>query len=87
MPISLIIDILKTMKTGGTIILPLFFGFASVYATAEEGKRRPNIVFILTDDHNYEFLGCNGNNIIKTPELDRLANEGIRFTNAHMTSS
>lgn len=49
--------------------------------------KRPNFVFILTDDHNYNLLGCTGNDQIKTPHIDKLANEGILFTNAHVTSA
>ena len=48
--------------------------------------RRPNIIVILTDDQGYGDLGANGAADMKTPHLDRLANEGIRFTNWHATS-
>ncbi len=43
---------------------------------------RPNIIVYLSDDHGREFLGCYGNSDIKTPHLDRIAAEGMRFTNA-----
>src|ERR1051326_7303712 len=42
--------------------------------------RRPNIVFILADDLGYGDIGCFGQNKIRTPNLDRLAAEGMRFT-------
>jgi len=38
--------------------------------------KRPNIIFILTDDQRWDALGYAGNSIIQTPELDRLAGEG-----------
>jgi len=41
---------------------------------------RPNIVLILSDDHTAEFTGCYGNPTIHTPNLDRFASEGMRFT-------
>ena len=49
----------------------------------EKGDRtkRPNIVFILTDDQGYWSLGCYGNQEIRTPNLDRLAEHGVRFEN------
>ncbi len=53
-----------------------------VVATAlfAEERRRPNIIFILADDLGYGDLGCYGQTKIKTPHLDRLATEGMRFT-------
>lgn len=50
-------------------------------------QSKPNFIFILTDDHNYQSLGCTGNPIVKTPQIDRLAREGVLFTNAHITSA
>jgi N-sulfoglucosamine sulfohydrolase len=40
---------------------------------------RPNIVFILSDDHSAPYLGCYGNRVIKTPNFDRFAAQGMRF--------
>jgi len=59
--------------------------FCGVYINAQQEK--PNIIFILTDDQSYDLLGCNGNTIVKTPNLDQLAKDGVRFTNAHVTSA
>ncbi len=42
--------------------------------------RKPNIVFILADDLGYRELGCYGQTKIRTPHLDRLASQGLRFT-------
>lgn len=58
--------------------------FTSGFAEAES---RPNILFILTDDQRYDALGCAGNDIIRTPNLDRLAERGLRFENAFVTLS
>ncbi len=49
--------------------------------------RRPNIIFIMSDDHASHALGCYGSRINKTPNLDRIAREGMRFTNAFCTNS
>jgi arylsulfatase A-like enzyme len=46
---------------------------------AQQGKP-PNIVLILSDDHTAEFTGCYGNPTIRTPNIDRFAGEGMRFT-------
>ena len=46
---------------------------------------RPNIIFILTDDQGYGDLSCNGNPILKTPNIDRLHDEGVRFTDFHVS--
>ncbi|MDB4809447.1 sulfatase-like hydrolase/transferase, partial [bacterium] len=61
----------------------------SLLATATlvaAGSRKPNIVFILADDLGYGELGCYGQEKIKTPNLDRLASEGIKFTH-HYTGA
>lgn len=52
-----------------------------------ESPRRPNIVFILADDLGYGDLGCYGQRIIRTPHLDRMAAEGLRFTQFYAGST
>ncbi|MEI6422806.1 MAG: sulfatase-like hydrolase/transferase, partial [Lentisphaerota bacterium] len=44
-------------------------------------KEELNIVLIVSDDHGREALGCYGNKKIRTPNLDMLAEDGVRFTN------
>jgi len=46
----------------------------------------PNILFILTDDQRFATLGCAGNPIIQTPQVDRLAREGVRFGRSFVTT-
>jgi len=52
-----------------------------------DSPRKPNIVFILADDLGYGDLSCQGADLVGTPNIDRLAREGIRFTDAHSPSS
>lgn len=48
-------------------------------------SEKPNILFINTDQQRFDTLGCYGNNVINTPNIDNLANEGVLFENAHCT--
>ena len=50
-------------------------------------QKRPNVVFIYVDDLGYGDLSCYGATKISTPNIDKLAKQGIRFTNAHATSA
>jgi arylsulfatase len=47
--------------------------------------RKPNVIFIITDDQGYGDFSCHGNPILKTPNLDRLHNEGVRFRDFHVS--
>jgi len=56
-------------------------------SAAGRSQVRPNIVIILADDLGYGDIGCYGATRIRTPNVDRLAREGLRFTDAHSTSA
>ena len=71
-------------------ILPTLLGlsFFAVPSEAKEQKdTRPNIIFILADDMGYGDLSCYGNKIVRTPNVDKLAQTGIRFTQAYAGSA
>jgi arylsulfatase len=71
------------MKTLHRIFLPLFlFGLPAV--TSGTASRPPNIVVIFTDDQGYADVGVFGAKGFKTPNLDRLAKQGRKFTNFHV---
>lgn len=62
------------------IVVSVFFAMISLSASAENS--RPNIVLIVSDNQSQSLIGTYGNTAIKTPNIDRLASQGIRFNNA-----
>jgi arylsulfatase A-like enzyme len=46
----------------------------------QTNRRRPNLVFIFSDQQSHDMLGCSGNEQLKTPHLDRFAQQSVRFT-------
>ncbi len=64
-------------------------GLIGLGAASAFGKpaKRPNIIFILTDDQRWDFMSCMGHPYISTPNMDRLAKEGTRFSNMFVTTS
>jgi hypothetical protein len=60
---------------------------AGLVAKARAAATKPNILFILADDFGYADLSCYGRREYKTPNIDRLAAEGARFTQAYANSA
>src|SRR5438552_10952928 len=58
---------------------------AMLPAAEASSIKPPNIVFLLTDDQGYADLSCHGNPILRTPNLDRLHDEGVRFLDFHVS--
>ncbi len=54
---------------------------------AEQSQSKPNVIFMLTDDLGYSDIGCYGARKVKTPHIDQLAAEGIKFTDFHTAAS
>jgi len=77
-------------KVSVVLFLLLFLLGNSQKATclnkAKETSERPNIIFILTDDQRWSALGYAGNEIIQTPEMDKLAESGVYFSQAVVTT-
>ena len=65
---------------GGTLLL------SALSANAQKKNAKPNILFILCDDMGYGDLGCYGQPFIRTPHIDAMAGEGMRFTQAYAGS-
>ncbi|MEF8846015.1 MAG: sulfatase [Bacteroidales bacterium] len=56
--------------------------------TSEDDKpEQPNIIYIMADDHAYQALSCYSGELIQTPNLDQIAEEGVQFTNSFVTNS
>ena len=72
----------KNLLLAGILGLGVAFGFLTGCGTnnQQEKETSPNIIFIMADDLGYNELGCYGQEIIKTPAIDRIATEGIRLT-------
>jgi arylsulfatase A-like enzyme len=65
------------------VVSSSFLPGAIAMAVADE--TRPNVILIMTDDQGYGDLGCHGNPILKTPNLDRLYAESVRLTDFHVS--
>jgi len=72
------------ISMGPLAILP---GCANINRLFALKPKRPNIIFIMADDHDSNAMSCYGSKINKTPNLDRIANEGMRFDNCFCTNS
>lgn len=76
------------LKKLGLLGTAPFFSFKSLTDDSKKAPEdAPNIVFLLSDDQSKPDLGCYGNYAIHTPNIDRLANEGMRFNRAYVTAS
>tara|TARA_R110002049_G_scaffold285698_4_gene466919 strand:- start:22241 stop:23818 length:1578 start_codon:yes stop_codon:yes gene_type:complete len=67
------------MQTFGTVVAAIFCFFSSALAAPQ----RPNVVFFLVDDLGWRDVGCFGSSFYETPNIDRLADQGVRFTDAY----
>ncbi len=77
----------RTFMNTGLALAAVWLLAAPLQTSAEDAAAaRPNIVFILADDLGMGDLGCYGQTLLKTPNIDRLAAEGTRFTSAYAGS-
>ncbi len=83
-----LINTMKMNKT--TMLLPasiLLFSSYQHKQIVEQEKQKPNILWVTIEDTSPQFIGCYGNQNARTPVIDNLADEGVRFTNAFATGS
>lgn len=78
---------MKTLKLPGLPVCALGAASALCAGCGTAPAARPNIIIIYADDVGYGDFSCNGSSTVRTPNVERLASEGVRFTNAHTTSS
>lgn len=77
------------MKTTPFLFYP-FVAMVSLLCGSQKhavAQQRPNILWITIEDTSPQFIGCYGNQVANTPTIDRLASEGVRFTNAFSTNT
>jgi arylsulfatase A-like enzyme len=76
------------LAAGGSVTAGLsLIGCESGLIGRSMPKKPPNIIFLLTDDQRADTMGCAGNPIIQTPNMDAMAKGGVRFKNAFVTTS
>jgi arylsulfatase A-like enzyme len=61
-----------------------FLFFFILFCVIAGAQNRPNILFLFADDQRADALGCSGNSYIKTPNIDKLAERGVRFSNSYV---
>ena len=78
----------QTGKTGaGLVALSALQSCTGAADRRDTDAARPNLIFLFTDDQRWDALGCMGNRLIQTPNLDRLAAQGVRFNRNFCTTS
>lgn len=73
--------------TAAAAAAPMLFGGCAPAVVRNRAARRPNVLFIMTDDHAQSAVGVYGSRILKTPNLDRIGNEGLRFQHGFVTNA
>ncbi|MEN8115842.1 MAG: sulfatase [Bacteroidota bacterium] len=71
------------------ILVPVFVAFISLFAACSSPviQDKPNIIFIMSDDHAYQALSAYNSGLIETPNIDKIASEGIIYQRAFVTNS
>lgn len=91
------VAVLNRMRTTTSFQIPLglfyvanlclFLACSGTYLNGQNTSPPPNIVFIIADDLGGNDLACYGNTVVQSPNIDRIASEGMVFTNAYLTTS
>ena len=78
---------MKATKTVTLGLAAMLSTHLSPAAARDDGSARPNVIVIISDDQGYADVGFNGSQEIPTPNIDRIASEGVRFTRGYVTYS
>ena len=78
---------MKTVSQAALCLPLVALNLTSCATQKKEEPKQPNIIFIMTDDHTTQAMSCYGGNLIQTPNMDRIANEGIRFDNCYAVNA
>jgi len=74
------------MKSFVTLLAAVLLSGLPLESSKAATAEKPNVILIMTDDQGYGDLACHGNPVLKTPNIDRLHGESIRFTDFHVSS-
>ena len=75
-------EFLKSVGMGTTALMA-----PNLFLNSCKKRVRPNIIFIMSDDHAERAISCYNDSLIQTPNIDRIASEGVRFQNSFVTNS
>lgn len=78
---------LKKISMNKRMIKGLLFCISLIMVGCSKTPQSPNVIIFFTDDQGYQDVGCFGSPLIKTPHLDQMAQDGVRFTDFYSASS
>ena len=74
------------LNAAGTTAAALTMAGAGLGASPSENGRKPNLLFIMTDQQHAGMISCSGNEYLKTPAIDSIARDGVRFEHAYVSN-
>ncbi|MFW6044052.1 MAG: sulfatase [Marinilabiliaceae bacterium] len=77
----------RVLKSAGLASMAMLAACSSGEKKAEKESGKPNILFIMSDDHAYQAISAYDDGLIETPNIDRIADQGVKFTRATVTNS
>ena len=77
---------MKHSLSGNVVILLAVLVGLKASPCPAESEKHPNLIVVLVDDLRWDEIGCTGHPFVRTPNIDRIASEGVRFRNAFCTT-